>query len=354
EYFWRDHYNWLKSCGYCLRARYHPDWIPSWIIRDDLVDYEQEDFWIDGADACNMDAVRMEDGIAVKLKLIHLREYIEEEKLLYKLDEDALATDPQNHCMPTFEILNVPGEEEDLRIVITPLLRDWDDPRFDTVGEVVSVIQQIFEGMNFMHTHGIAYCSTVRNNIKLDPWDMYPDGFHPSNHTVPSDWDIYGVAKHYTRTQCSPRYYLEISPTSLIYSTRHGATAASIDGVDGAVFEVQQDGCSTYFPFAEDCLHVGSLHCAHMTERQHGFQVFKDFDFLRPLAEEMTLNSHVHRPQMEDAIHRLDALIKGMSSSQLRSPAVYKSDHSLVRVYRAIGYWKRRLFFTATSTPPIP
>ena len=30
EVFWRDHYNWLRECGYLLRPRYAPDWIPSW------------------------------------------------------------------------------------------------------------------------------------------------------------------------------------------------------------------------------------------------------------------------------------------------------------------------------------
>lgn len=30
EIFWRDNYNWLDDCGYVLRSRYKPDWVPSW------------------------------------------------------------------------------------------------------------------------------------------------------------------------------------------------------------------------------------------------------------------------------------------------------------------------------------
>jgi hypothetical protein len=30
EFFWRDHYTWLKERGYTLRPRYAPDWVPSW------------------------------------------------------------------------------------------------------------------------------------------------------------------------------------------------------------------------------------------------------------------------------------------------------------------------------------
>jgi hypothetical protein len=30
EVFWRDHQPWLLEQGYKLRARYQPDWKPSW------------------------------------------------------------------------------------------------------------------------------------------------------------------------------------------------------------------------------------------------------------------------------------------------------------------------------------
>ena len=30
ELFWRDRYEWLKARGYLLRARFAPNWKPSW------------------------------------------------------------------------------------------------------------------------------------------------------------------------------------------------------------------------------------------------------------------------------------------------------------------------------------
>ncbi len=30
EIYWRDRYDWLQQCGYTLRPRYKPDWVPSW------------------------------------------------------------------------------------------------------------------------------------------------------------------------------------------------------------------------------------------------------------------------------------------------------------------------------------
>ena len=31
EYYWRDRQPWLAEQGYMLRARYRPDWKPSWL-----------------------------------------------------------------------------------------------------------------------------------------------------------------------------------------------------------------------------------------------------------------------------------------------------------------------------------
>lgn len=38
EHFWVKHYTWLEDCGYKLRPRYAPDWIPSWIGTNKLLD----------------------------------------------------------------------------------------------------------------------------------------------------------------------------------------------------------------------------------------------------------------------------------------------------------------------------
>ena len=34
EIYWKDRYFFLDARGYTLRARYHPDWKPSWIGTD--------------------------------------------------------------------------------------------------------------------------------------------------------------------------------------------------------------------------------------------------------------------------------------------------------------------------------
>jgi hypothetical protein len=43
EEFWRDHQKWLQDCGYLLRPRYLPGWVPSWIGKSGKLVYEYED-----------------------------------------------------------------------------------------------------------------------------------------------------------------------------------------------------------------------------------------------------------------------------------------------------------------------
>jgi hypothetical protein len=43
EIYWRDHQVWLQECGYMLRPRYLPSWIPSWKTDPTKVDLFCED-----------------------------------------------------------------------------------------------------------------------------------------------------------------------------------------------------------------------------------------------------------------------------------------------------------------------
>lgn len=86
-----------------------------------------------------------------------------------------MLSDPQNHCVPLLEVLIPPDETPDTRILVMPLLRPFDSPIFDTFGEAVECIRQLFEvgffntddishkayrwaqGLQFMHQHHVAH-----------------------------------------------------------------------------------------------------------------------------------------------------------------------------------------------------
>jgi len=60
------------------------------------------------------------------------------------MSSQAFAADPQNHCVPIYETLRMP-DDDDKTILVMPLLRSWYNPRLQTVGEAVDLFGQLFE-----------------------------------------------------------------------------------------------------------------------------------------------------------------------------------------------------------------
>jgi hypothetical protein len=80
----------------------------------------------------------------VLLKVVRPSLHPHEAEISAFVSSKDLASDPRNHCVPLYEVLTVPDEEDKILLVF-PLLRDWDKPKFETVGEGVEFFRQIFE-----------------------------------------------------------------------------------------------------------------------------------------------------------------------------------------------------------------
>jgi hypothetical protein len=157
EVFWRDHQEWLSSIGYLLRPRFRPGWVPSWIgTGKHPRDFEDGKVFvvccINGIGfylysylkGVVMDATRLADDKTVSLKMIWKRTHPNEVAIAQYLSSPELASDPKNHCVPIFEVLDVP-DYENLQILVMPLLRVYNKPAMRTVGEAVGCFQQLFE-----------------------------------------------------------------------------------------------------------------------------------------------------------------------------------------------------------------
>ena len=113
-------------------------------------------------------------GPRVCLKKVKKSDHPYEEEISKYLSSEPLASDPQNHSVQILESLN-PPDDADLVILVMPLLREFDSPRFDTLGEVIACFRQLFEvrfssspliyeinpgqGIQFLHEHHIAHRS---------------------------------------------------------------------------------------------------------------------------------------------------------------------------------------------------
>ncbi|KAG1767447.1 hypothetical protein EDD22DRAFT_967852 [Suillus occidentalis] len=192
-------YQWLKGQGYLLRPQYGPDWVPSWEAskRDPLA--------CEGGQVLRfgriMDATRLSDGLYVSLKVIKKSEHPHEAEIGRNFMKVELASDSKNHCVPFLDVLSVPGEDN-TQIIVMPLLLDFSKLPFDSFGEVVEMLRQLFEGLLFMHKYRVAHCDFMWMNIMMDAKDIYVEPYHPIKPHMKRDFS--GNARHRTRTQRPP------------------------------------------------------------------------------------------------------------------------------------------------------
>ncbi|KAF8870843.1 kinase-like domain-containing protein [Infundibulicybe gibba] len=327
EIFWCTHQPWLQHSGYMLRPRYLPDWTPSW-LGTTKHPYTCED------GTFNMDAVRISDGAQVALKLIRKSVHPYEIDIGVFFATEPLKSDPQNHCVPLLDVLQVP-DDTDQAILVMPMLRVYEDPRFDTIGEGVEFFRQIFEGLQFMHKHRVAHRDCQAPNIMMDAEPI-------------------GSVSHFTRTQRPVKYYFIDFGISRHYEPSEVPPLEDpIWGGDKTVPEFQfSDGpCD---PFPTDIYYLGNL---IRTEFLMGTEFSTrriGFDFMWPLVRDMVQDDPAKRPTINDVVARFEVIRCGLSSWTLRTRVAKAGDYPIPGLFRAVSHWKRRIGFILSRTPALP
>ena len=78
------------------------------------------------------------------LKRVKISRYPHEVEIGQLFSSEPLASNPKNACVPIYDVLQVPNDN-DAAILVMPLLYDFVPPPFKTVGELVEFLRQIFE-----------------------------------------------------------------------------------------------------------------------------------------------------------------------------------------------------------------
>jgi hypothetical protein len=78
------------------------------------------------------------------LKHISISRHPHEVEIGQLFSSEPLASNPKNCCVPFYDVLRVP-DDEDTVILVMPLLYRIQNPPFQTVGEVVDFFRQMFE-----------------------------------------------------------------------------------------------------------------------------------------------------------------------------------------------------------------
>ncbi|GBE80551.1 hypothetical protein SCP_0302660 [Sparassis crispa] len=347
EIYWRDRQQWLLERGYQLRPRYRVDWKPSWEGTD-----KQYNTCEDGRVARHpavLDAVRQSDGAVVVLKKTKKSTHPYEAEIARFLSSSPLISDPRNHCVPICEALQDPIDE-DIVLLVMPLLRLYDEPRFETVGEAVEFFHQMIEGMAFMHQHHVAHRDCSQLNTMMEP-TMYPELYHPVLTTEKPD--LSGDAKCYTRIRRPTKYYYVDFGLSRKYDPKGGPPLEPpILGGDKTVPEFKGIGYNKLSnPFPTDIYYLGNLF------RQGFLQRYRGLEFMDALVADMVQEVPEKRPTIEQVAERFAEIQSKLSWWKLRSEIVRRHYGMFIRflsavrhVYRTAGYVVMRL--PPTPTPP--
>ncbi|VDB85836.1 unnamed protein product [Peniophora sp. CBMAI 1063] len=303
---WRDKQPYLQSRGYMLRPRLRPGWVPSWTSTgEDPLDCE------DGirlpARAHLVDATRMSDGKLVYVKRIKTGD--QESSIASVLSSEPLRKDPRNHTVPVEDVF-VDDEDPSTSYLVMPFLRRPTSPPFEYVGEVVDFVDQVLEGLTFMHDQGVAHRDCAMPNIMMDASALFPDGFHPiKQYSLPHD--IRKESKWLPRMHAGVRYYfVDYGISSYFPPGQPRERVTGILGREQAVPELSNT--KPYDPFAVDVCIIGNLLHAEFLKQ------YSNVSFLQRLATEATRRNPEDRP---DAA----ALLRLWTVERRRVSAVHKS-----------------------------
>ncbi|KII92551.1 hypothetical protein PLICRDRAFT_103289 [Plicaturopsis crispa FD-325 SS-3] len=322
ENIWSSRYHWLESCGYKLRDHFSPDWVPSRKTSGNLTDCE------DGQKSPNatlVNATRVSNGASVSLKMVDKALHPHEAAITRFFSSEPQASDPRNHCVPVYETIQVPDDGNAL-VLCMPLLCSYDDPPFDTVGEVVDLFGQLIEGLHFMHQHHVAHRNIIEDNIKMDAAPLYDTPYHPAKNATKRARSVSSRAS--TRTQHPVRYYFTDFGMSHPYEPEECPPLED--------------------PFVKDICMLGKFIRARFL---HDKRVF---DFMESLVSYMVMDNPTIRPTMDEVVRRFDVIRGSLDGWKLRSRVVCNDDNPLLAPNRVVAHWWRKIGFALRGVPAIP
>jgi len=346
EHFWRDRQPWLQERGYMLRARYKPDWKPSWLGTNKY--YKECEDGLSTLAPTIMDATRQSDGLLVTLKTIDTVVHPFEIEIGQFLSSEQVNQDPRNHCVRILEVLQDPIDHKS-SIIVMPLLKPFRSPDFLTFGEVVAFCRQAVEGLHFMHDHHVAHRDISVLNVMMDAMPMYSkELWHPRRPVY--NRDLTGSAKHSSRTERPIKYFYIDFGLSRKYDPVNGPPRElPILGGDKSVPEFQGDGYDVASdPFRTDIYYLGNLMRTTFLEKYRGF------GFMEQLVAGMVQDDPEKRPTIAEVGTRFDKICRRLSWWKLRTRLVAKDETTLERAVLGTLHFFRTAKFVAKRLPSVP
>ncbi|KAI0369571.1 hypothetical protein BV20DRAFT_1020643 [Pilatotrama ljubarskyi] len=300
ERYWRDRQEFLESRGYTLRPRYKPDWTPSWTGKGEFAWVRAEDAQALPWRSSVIDATRMSDGTLVYLKRVPSDS--QELQILSYLSSEDMRRDPRNHCVPLLDVIR-DDSQPNTSFIVMPFLRYIDSPSFELVEDILDCLDQILEGLVFLHDHGVAHRDCAFKNIMMDASELYPRGFHPIADTrLP---DVSERAPVLSRSSVAVKYYFIDFGISTRFTTDDEPRLVTGQlALDREAPELSDD--VPYDPFKLDVFFIGNL------IRRELHAKYSNLTMLEPLIQRMIQRDPARRPTAVEAYREFKDIRRSM------------------------------------------
>ncbi|KAI0700983.1 kinase-like domain-containing protein [Cerioporus squamosus] len=315
ELFWQFRYTHLEQHGYVLRPRYKPGWEPSW-RGTNLAPEFCEDSIMSATDEV-MDARRRSDNALVAIK--SLPNDTDEIRIAQFLSS---IRDPRNHCVPVLDVFEDPFDPE-FSLLVMPYLRQCNDPPLTNVGEVIDLLDQMLEGLAFLHEHRIAHRDIAVQNVMMDARPLYPEGYHPVRQNYTPD-AMYRISP-LSRTDRPVRYYYIDFGLSVQFPPGAAPYVVGDVGRDTDVPELSDT--IPYNPFKVDVFALANLFYKEF------YQQYNSMDFMTELLVPMRQPQPEARPTIEEALSRWKEIKANLHPSLYRWRLGSKSEPAIERVF---------------------
>ncbi|KAI0693498.1 kinase-like domain-containing protein [Cytidiella melzeri] len=317
ELAWVAKSDFLYSKGYLLRPRYLDGWVPSW-EKTGQRPQQCEDFHNLPLRPNLIDATRRSDGKLVYIKRVHTDS--KELRIASSFSKQPLKDHPANHCVPVVDSFE-DDDNPSISYLVMPFLRYTDDPPFELVDDVLDVVDQLVEGIAFMHAEGVAHRDCAYKNLMMDGASLYPKGFHPVlSNFLP---DARTKAKPYARftaPQPVKYYFVDFGISESFAVDQTSRLVVGTDGLDADVPELSDS--KPYDPFKVDIFILGNFF------KQQIFNRYANVEFLASFVESMTALDPESRPDAAVVLQQWQRAKAGVTLPQRTQCLKERSDHA--------------------------
>ncbi|KIM39257.1 hypothetical protein M413DRAFT_447205 [Hebeloma cylindrosporum] len=319
EMFWVSLQPHLLSRGYRLRPRYDPNWIPSWTNSPGKDPYSCEDSLITRSRL--LDGTRISDNVKVVFKPVATSQA--ELPIAMLLSSQKMRADPRNCAAPILDVVLIPGND-DLALMVMPMLRDIYDIPFRRVGEIVEMAEHFLYCLQFLHENNIVHMDFSRLNLMMDASRIIPRGWNFCRPCTHNGFYSEGKLEWNDRWSVHPVQYYLIDFELSFQPKSASSKVMGNWGQDRTVPEMSLNvPCD---PFKVDVYQIGNAIKGYIDE-------YTGIRVLDSLVDRMTTSDPVKRFTADEAVQHFQECKAKWSKWTMKS-RIWKTDTSFKRRFK--------------------